>query len=178
FTDHLELDPHIRRIPILLEDLRNHDDEKIQKVVDCDIVVTSFYHLREVQEYLGYLDMPIIGINIEPDVATLVKVARIPQDHKVGIITTSIQFAREIREVLEKLNITFSEIFETTSTNANTVKQLVRKCDAVLVSPKQKNAVKDYAMDGTGVIEFVFTPDRTSINNLKLGIIELKKNLM
>jgi GntR family transcriptional regulator len=178
FTDHLELDPHIRRIPILLEDLRNQKGEKIQKAIDCDIVVTSFYHLREVQEHLGYLDLPIIGINIEPDVATLVKVARIPQAHKVGIITTSLQFGREIKEVLEKLNITFSEILETTSTSANTVKQLVYKCDAVLVSPKQKNAVENYATDGTRVIEFVFTPDRTSINNLKLGILELRKNLI
>jgi GntR family transcriptional regulator len=179
FTNHLELDPHIQRIPILLEDLRNHNKAEIQKTVDCDILVTSFYHLREVQKNYEYLDKPIIGINIEPDVTTLIQVARIPADDTIGIVTTSLQFKKEIREVLQKLNLAFSGILETNSHDNETVKEIVvRKCDTVLVSPKQKSVVQNYARDGTKVIEFVFTPDRTSINNLKLAILELKKGMI
>jgi DNA-binding transcriptional regulator YhcF (GntR family) len=178
FTNHLELDPHIRRIPILLEDIRKQNKAEIQKTVDCDILVTSFYHLREVQKNYEYLDKPIIGINIEPDVTTLIQVARIPADDRIGIVTTSLQFKKEIREVLQKLNLAFSGILETNSHDNETVKEIVRKCDTVLVSPKQKSVVQSYARDGTKVIEFVFTPDRTSINNLKLAILELKKGMI
>jgi len=178
FTNHLELDPHIQRTPILLEDLRKQNKAAIQETVDCDILVTSFYHLREVQKDFEYLDKPIIGINIEPDVTTLIRVARIPSNNTIGIVTTSLQFKKEIREVLEKLNIAFSRVLETNSHKDETVKHIVRQCDAVLVSPKQKKTVQGFARDGTEVIEFVFTPDRTSINNLKLAILELKKGMI
>ena len=177
FTDHLELDPHIQRVPILLEDLRDQNKNMAQKAAHSDIFVTSFYHLNEVQGYLGHLEKPVIGINIEPEVATLIKIARIPFESKVGIVTTSSQFRKEIRDVLGKLHLNFKEIHETNSKNSETVRELVKKCDAVLVSPKQKKKVTEYAADGTTVIEFIFTPDRTSINNLKLAILELKKNL-
>ena len=178
FTDHLELDPHIRRIPVLLEDLRNQDREVMQKVSKSDIFVTSFYHLNEVQEQLEHLNKPVIGINIEPEVATLIKIAKIPSNSVVGIVTTSKKFRKEIKEVLERLDLRFSEIFETNSENRDTIQHLVKKCSAVLVSPKQKKIVLGFANSSTEVIEFIFSPDRTSINNLKVTIFELKKSLI
>jgi GntR family transcriptional regulator len=176
FTDHLDLDPHIHRIPILLDELRNRNEEILDRAARSDIFVTSFFHLKEVQEYLGHLEKPIIGINIEPEVSSLIKVARIPFESTVGIVTTSFQFRKEIRDVLERLGLNFKEIHETNSPKSDVVKKIVQKCDAILVSPKQKKMVTEFARDPSRVIEFVFAPDRTSINNLKLALIELKKN--
>ncbi|KPJ89655.1 MAG: hypothetical protein AMS17_00915 [Spirochaetes bacterium DG_61] len=178
FTDHLDLDPHIQRVPVLLEDLKTHNGEIIGKAAQSDIFVTSFYHLEEVQKCLGHLGKPIIGINIEPEVSTLIKIARIPYESTVGIVTTSPQFRKEIREVLKRLELNFREIHETNAHSKEAIRELVRVCDALLVSPKQKKCVTECARDGTKIIEFVFTPDRTSINNLKLAILELKNNLL
>ncbi len=178
FTDHLELDPHIQRIPILLEDIRNQNNEVMQEVIDSDIFVTSFYHLSEVQEYLGYLEKPIIGINLEPEVDTIVEIAKIPPESTVGIITTSEQFRKEIKEVLEKLNLNFAKILDSNSQNSNTVKKFLNKCNAVLASPKLKKIAKSCASNSTQIIEFIFSPDKTSIKNLKLAILELKKSLI
>jgi GntR family transcriptional regulator len=178
FTDHLELDPHIHRIPVLLEELRKNDSEAMDKIEKSDIIVTSFYHLGEIQEYFNSTEKPIIGINIEPEVSTLITIAKIPPSSTVGIVTTSYQFLKEVKEVLDRLELHFSELMETHSKDEAKLRQLVKRCDAVLVSPKQKRTVEQYADTGTKVIEFVFSPDRTSINNLKLAILELKKNLV
>ncbi len=176
FTDHLELDPHIHRFPILLESLRKQDDNIMQEAANNDIFVTSFYHLDEVYKYLGFLGKPIIGISLEPEVKTIIKIAQIPPGSVVGIVTTSKKFISIIKEILDDLDFHFSKILETNSKKSETVKQLVRKCDAVLVSPKRKKAVISYTEKSTTVIEFVFTPDRTSINNLKVALLELKNN--
>ena len=176
FTDHLELDPHIHRFPILMEDLRKQDDEIMQEAVNNDIFVTSFYHLDEVYKYLGFLGKPIIGINLEPEVKTIIEIAKIPPESVVGIVTTSKKFISIIKEILDDLDLHFSKTLETNSKRSETVKRLVRKCDAVLVSPKRKKAVISHVKKSTRVIEFVFTPDRTSINNLKVALLELKNN--
>jgi len=48
------------------------------------------------------------------------------------------------------------------------------RCDALLVSPQRRQQASEAARPGTEVIEFVFTPDRTSVNNLKVALLELE----
>jgi len=178
FTDHLELDPHIHRLPVLLDDLVKQKAEAIAKISKSDILVTSFHHLDEVREYLVHMGKPIIGINLEPEVTTLIEIAKISPESRVGIVTTSAQFGKIIREILKGLDLNFMEILTTNSKDGETVRALVSQCDAVLVSPKRKVMVKDYTANKIKVIEFVFTPDRTSINNLKVALLELKKSFI
>ncbi|MBA7687134.1 hypothetical protein ES703_95594 [subsurface metagenome] len=175
FTDHLELDPHIHRVPVVLEDLNKQNKETMQEIAGSDLILTSFYHLNEVHEHLNHLGKPIIGINLEPEVKTIIEIAKVPSDNTVGIVTTSKRFIKIIKDILEELNLDFSRILETNSNRDETIKRIVRKCDAVLVSPKRKQIVSNYSKDNTKVIEFCFTPDRTSINNLKVALLELKK---
>ena len=93
----------------------------------------------------------------------------------MGIITTSKTFVEIIKEILKDLKLIFKEVIESNSKDEETIRQLVQKCDAVLVSPRRKNVAMKYANEHTKVIEFVFTPDRTSINNLKVMLLEVKK---
>jgi GntR family transcriptional regulator len=174
FTDHLELDPHIRRRPILLGDLRSGREETLAEAAASDIIVTSFYHVNEVQERLAHLGRPIVGINLEPEVGTLIRIAKIPREAAVAIVTTSEDFRSIIREVLETLDLRFARVLETTSRGEEEVRGIVGACDAVLVSPQRRPQVAGLVREGTPVIEFVFTPDRTSINNLKVALLELQ----
>jgi GntR family transcriptional regulator len=178
FTDHLELDPKIIRSPILLQDLYEQKKSIIQKLESADIFVTSFYHVDEVTKYLDYLKKPIIAINLEPVISTIIEIAKIPPNSKVSIITISERFKKEIKNVIEKNGFEFSKIYETHSKNKESIKQMVKKSDAVLVSPGRRSIVEEYVKENTKIIEFMFTPDRTSINNIKVAIIELKKSLI
>jgi GntR family transcriptional regulator len=174
FTDHLELDPHIHRFPVLLEDLKREDPATMAAVRKCDIIVTSFYHMDEVQKRLAHLGRPIVGISLEPEIGTIIRIAKIPRERTVGIVTTSDRFRRIIRDVLGELGLSFAGLLETSSTSRQSIKRLVERCDAVLVSPKRRQLVEQLAAPGREVIEFMFTPDRTSINNLKVALLELK----
>ncbi len=178
FTNHLELNPNIKFNPVLLEDLTKQNKTIIKEIESSDIVVTSFYHLDEVHKHLDHLDKKIIGINLEPEVSTIVEIAKIRPDSVVGIFTTSKTFMEIIKEILKDLKLHFKEVLESSSKDEGTIEQLVHKCDAVLVSPRRKKVVTSCINKDTKVIEFVFTPDRTSINNLKVTLLEVKKSLI
>jgi GntR family transcriptional regulator len=175
FTEHLELDPHIQRCPVLLADIRSKQADKLDEIRRADIIVTSFYHLDEVRQDFQHMAKPIIGINLEPEVKTLIEIAKIPPRNTVGIVTSSEQCRKEIKEILENSNISFAELLETNSKSIQTIQPIVRQCQAVLVSPRQKEIVEQCVKPGTKVIEFVFSPDKTSINNLKVALLDLKK---
>jgi GntR family transcriptional regulator len=174
FTDHLELDPNIRRIPVLLDDLKGGDAEILDSLAASDIIVTSFYHVNEVRERLSGLGRPIVGISLEPEINTIIRIAKIPEEATVGIVTTSEDFRAIIREILESLGLRFGRILETTSRDEEEVRQVVGQCRALLVSPQRRQQVTEMAGGGAEVIEFVFTPDRTSVNNLKVALMELQ----
>ncbi len=178
FANHLELNPNINLIPVLFDELNKQSDDIMKEIKSSDIVVTSFYHLDEVHKLLDHLEKKIIGINLQPEISTIVEIAKIQPDSVVGIITTSKTFIEIIKEILKELNLNFKELLESNSKDEKTIKQLVHKCDAVLVSPRRKNVVTGCATEQTKIIEFVFIPDRTSINNLKVTMLEVKKSLI
>ena len=173
FTEHLDIDPHIQRVPVLLDDLRDRSKEAFKKVRGADIIVTSFYHLDEVRKYFAHMRKPIVGINLEPEVTTLIEIAKIDPNRTVGIVTSSLQCRKEITEILVHTNLYFKTLLQTNSSDPDEIDNLVKNCSAVLVSPHQKELVQKRAYPGTKVIEFVFSPDKTSINNLKVAILEL-----
>ena len=175
FTEHLDIDPHIQRVPVLLDDLRARSKDALNKVRGADIIVTSFYHLDEVRKYFAHMKKPIVGINLEPEVRTLIEIAKIDPSRTVGIVTSSLQCRKEITEILLTTNIHFSTLLQTNSSDPDEIGKLVKSCSAVLVSPHQKELVQKRAYPGTKVIEFVFSPDKTSINNLKVAILELTR---
>jgi GntR family transcriptional regulator len=176
FANHLELDPSIHHIPVLLSDFIENIVQTSKKINDCDMVITSFYHLSEVKSFLVNYDKPIIGINLEPEMSTIVEIAKVVPDSVIGIVTTSTRFLNIVKDILSDLDLKFREVLETNSDDEETIHRLVQKCDTVLVSPKRKKVVEKYVKPTTKVIEFVFTPDRTSISNIKVAILELKKN--
>ena len=174
FTDHLDLDPHLHRIPVLLGDIQKAKKETLEALAGSDIVVTSFYHVDEVRERLEQLGKPIVGISLEPEINTIIRIAKIPKESTVGLVTTSEGFRAIIREILANLDLRFARILETTSRSQEVVRELAEQCDALLVSPRRRQQVSEVARQGAEVIEFVFTPDRTSVNNLKVALLELQ----
>jgi GntR family transcriptional regulator len=178
FTEHLEIDPQIQRSPILLDDIRQKKKEVMNNVRNADIIVTSFYHLDEVRKTFSYVKKPIVGINLGPEVRTLIEIAKISPESTVGIVTSSQQCRKEITEILENTNIHFDTLLQTNSSDPYEIDNLVKRCSAVLVSPHQKELVQKQVQPETKVIEFVFSPDKTSINNLKVAILELKRDIL
>ncbi len=180
FTEHLELDPSIHRTPLLLTELQEGialgHKPVTELVKNCDLILTSFYHLREVTEIVYGWEKPIIGINLEPEISTIIEIAKIPPESAVGIITSSSRFLQIIKEELQKLNFSFSRLLETTSQDEETVMRLAERCTTLLVSPRQKHIVERMLRPDQKVIEFIYTPDRTSINNIKAAVLELRNS--
>ena len=176
FSNHLELDPSIETVPILLDELEEDPNGTREKLLKCDLILTSFYHMSEVSDFVENLEKKVIGINLEPEIATIVELAKISPDSRLGIVTTSNRFKNIVKEIIGSLGLSFKDIVETNTRDEEKIHRLVSNCDTVVVSPRQREVVEKYVNAGIKIIEFVFTPDRTSINNIKFALLELQRN--
>ncbi len=86
--------------PCCSGDLQAAKKETLEALAASDIVVTSFYHVEEVRGRLASLGKPIVGISLEPEMGTIIRIAKIPKESTVGLVTTSEDFRAIIREIL------------------------------------------------------------------------------
>jgi DNA-binding transcriptional regulator YhcF (GntR family) len=175
FSEHLRIDERISIQPILLRKLS--DPAVRRKVENADLIVTSFYHYAEVHKQLANRRDRIMGVGLRPEMRTLVKIARLKEDAVVGIMITSEEFYAEVYQILAKSGITFKDILRTSSKKPQDMKAFIKKVDAVITSPTRYAAVRKAAGRGKKIIEFIYTPDEASANNLNIMLLENKGNI-
>ena len=174
FSEHLFLDPGAMITPVLLGDIRDRPDEMLPGLRSADMVVTSFYHMEELEDLLSDGGPPLVGINLQPEMSTIVKIARIRPEARVGVVAASRQFLAEIGNTLLKMDVDAGRVEETVDTDAMKLRRFVDAVDALIVSPSRRKEIEALAAD-RDVVEFLFAPDEASVNNIRVALVELKQ---
>ena len=57
-----------------------------KRLCEADLVVTSFFHIEELERMMPGESSPLTGMNLRPEMSTIVKIARIAPDTQVGMV--------------------------------------------------------------------------------------------
>lgn len=170
FTRELELGSGVYIHPLLLADLRAAPEEASERLGRMDLVVTTFYHQDEVRE-LGVPADKILGIALEPDVASIVRIARVPRTSTLPVVCLSPSFGRSITEALAAAGLSFAAMPVITTRSSEELLPALGDAGTVVVSPGRKKDVEAVVPAGTEIVEFVFHPDAGSITMLKAALL-------
>ncbi|GAB4262681.1 GntR family transcriptional regulator [Thermincola ferriacetica] len=174
FSKELHLGYGVSIVPVLLEDFRSRTKDVNEKLSSTELIITTFFHLQEVKSLMADKSKEVIGIALNPQLETIVKIARIPAGKKLGIICLSTTFTEKVRNSLRQAGIDHLKIQTTTTKNESELKEFLSQVDVVVVSPNRKKEVIPMAPRGKPVIEFRYLPDTGSVNVVKTALIELK----
>ncbi len=176
FSKKLELGTGIHIIPILIDEMYNHPENFISKIDNADLVVTTFFHLQEVQEFLKDKDKKIIAIALDPQIETMVNIARVASpEMRIGLVCLTQKFAERVFKSIKYAGIKYKSINYTTTHDNKKLQEFLSKRDILVVSPGRKKEVQDIIGRSTPLIEFMYIPDKGSIDTLKKTIFEIKK---
>ncbi|MBN2212175.1 MAG: GntR family transcriptional regulator [Sedimentisphaerales bacterium] len=175
FTKHLVLDAAVEIIPLLLKDIRANPQNALSIMRSADIVVTSFYHIEEMETLIADNTVPIVGIYLQPEMSTIVNIARISETAKIGLLAASPQFLAEIRKTLAKMNIEDRRIREFYEhDNKKKLRHFIESVDTLIVSPSRKKDII-VAEGRKDIIEFLFAPDKGSANIIRAALMDLRQ---
>lgn len=160
--------------PVLLDDLRDLQKNDLQYVESADLVVTTLFHYDEVQELLGFR-REILAIALDPELETVVKIARIPPSKRVGLICRSDNFAGKVLYSLKQAGLDELDIQSTIVTEPTAIADFVSVIDVAIVSPSRRREVETQCKKRQEIVEFVFTPDNASVNLLRAALAELRR---
>lgn len=174
FAKELELGSGVHIRPMLIEDFAQVTGEQIDLLHATDLIVTTFFHLEQLRSLIPERAHEVIGIALDPDIATMVKVARLPRQ-PLGLVCISDLFAERVQKSLQIAGLDFPEIHVVTSRRRDDVAKVLEKVDAVLVSPGRRRDVERLLSRPIEIIEFIYRPDEGSVNMLRSALVDKKE---
>lgn len=177
FARQLALDAGVAITPLVLSEIRE-DLNYVQAIAaEVDLVVTTFFHQEEVLSLMPDAQR-VLAIALDPQLETIVQIARIPRDQRLGLICLSANFADKVVNSIRSAGIDYLPVECTMSMEEETVQQIIERSDVLLVSPGRRREVQKLCPEGKEVIEFVYRPDQASVNLLKAALLEYECHYM
>ncbi len=177
FVKDLQLEAGVSVVPILLKDLKLSPETYRSELKDVGAIVTTFFHVGEIKELLGELNIDIIPIALELQLESVVKIARFPAGANVGLVCISDNFANKFFNSLKKAGINHINFTYTTATSEKELISFVNSVDEVVSSPGRKKHIRPLVGEDKHIGEVIFKPDHASLNLLKSTLLDLKQNV-
>lgn len=175
FSKGLELGTGIAIMPILIDEIYQKPDEFKERLKSIDLVVTTFFHFDEVKNYLSDQKQRVLAIALDPQMETMVNIACLSsKDKKIGLVCITDKFAQRVFQSIRKAGIKCLSFKFATSNSKDELKKFLADLDIIITSPGRKKEVEKLIFPQTPLIEFIYVPDKGSINMLKLAILDLK----
>jgi DNA-binding transcriptional regulator YhcF (GntR family) len=174
FSKQLTQSTNMNVIPLTLSDLRNMDKNTIETIEKSQVIIATFNHVNEVSDLTRVFGKEVLGIAINADLETIVKIARYPRETRFGFLCISEEFMFKIRGALEKAGLGNIDIEYSNSVEESEIKRIVSNSDVVIVSPGRYKDVLQYSGEKKEIIQFLYSLDDGSVKALKSQIIELK----
>lgn len=160
--------------PVILDDLRDRGSLAWSAVKSADLVVTTFFHYDEVQALLDN-SRDVLAIALDPELETIVKIARIPPDKRIGLICRSDNFAGKVTSALAQAGLDALAIEFCTTAREDVLSEFLSHLDVAVVSPGRRREVEAYCTKRQHIIEFVFKPDAASVNLLRAALADVRR---
>ena len=177
FAHEIELGSGVTVEPLLLEDLETATEHAVRTIEQAELIVTTYYHLAEVRALLPNRHRDILGIALDPLVDTIVQIARLPKEHRVGLVTLSEKFAESVKKSISESGIPGLSLVRLSARTDEQIREAIRPYSVLVVSPGRKSQIEALVHDDNKeVIEFIYRPDQGSINLLKNALLRIRSH--
>lgn len=174
FSKQLSQSTNMNVIPLTVNDLRNMDKDTRSTIEKSQVIIATFNHVNEVNELISDFGKEVLGVAINADLGTIVKIARYPEGTKFGFICLSEEFMFKVRGALENAGLSNVDIEYSNTTDENEIKKIVHKSDVIIVSPSRYKDVIVHMKEQKEIVQFLYSLDDGSVKALKSRIVELK----
>jgi GntR family transcriptional regulator len=168
-----DLGQNVASIPFFISELREEPVRIKNALSKADIIVTTPFHIEEVEEFIKGMNKDVIDMILEPKMDTIIRLARIKAGTKLGLVCQSNNFAMEVNRSLKSIGLDNLKLQFTIEVGEELDKFLADK-EFIITSPHRYKEIKSKVKTGKETISFDYSPDRGSINMLKTALFDIK----
>lgn len=162
--------------PLTINDLKRMDDHARETLETSQVIIATFNHVIEVARLTREFKKEVLGVAINADLGTIVRIARYPSATKFGVVCISEEFMFKIQRSLEDAGLENINIDYTNSADKVDINNMIEKSDVIIVSPGRYNDVKSLN-DSKEVVKFIYSLDEGSVKALKSRLVEINMEI-
>ncbi|GAA0123768.1 MAG: winged helix-turn-helix transcriptional regulator [Clostridium argentinense] len=174
FSKQLTKNSNMNVIPLTVGDLEEMSEQTESIVEQCQVMIATFNHVNEVKNSIRNMDKEVLGVAINPNLESIVKIARHPADSKFGFICLSEEFIFKMKSALEGAGLGDLKVDYSNDLEDDKVSQIIEESDVLIVTPGRYKDVSKLNLQNKEIIEFSYSLDNGSVKALKSKIIEIK----
>lgn len=174
FSEEIREITKMNTIPFTLKQIHDMDEETIDRLNRCQIIISPFNHANEVNQLLHGMEKEVLGVATGLNLESIVRIARHPIDTKFSFICLSDEFIFRIESALDKAGIGDLKVKYFNGKDEIKLKEAIDYADVLIVTPARVNEVHKLNIDNKELIEFSYIIDSESIKMLKSKIVETK----
>lgn len=174
FSSQLNKISGVRVDALTINNLQENTIDIEEKLQRAQVIITTFNHVNEVSNLIKNQDKEVFGVAINPNLGTIVKIARYPEKTKFGFICISKEFMFKVKGALEDAGLNNINITYSNSKDSNEIQNIIDLSDVIIVSPGRNKEVNRLNKDNKEIIEFLYDLDNDSVKALKSKFMELK----
>jgi len=161
-------------IPFTLTDLEKMSEDTKDKLSTCEVIISPFNHVNDVDGFLKGFNKEILGVAVSPNLESIVRIARHPSGTKFTFICLSEEFIFKIKSALDNAGLSDLSVEYFSITEEAKLKHIIDKSEVLIVTPGRYKDVCKLNHENKELIEFSYNLDSTSVKALKSKIVELK----
>ena len=172
FSRQIEAGTNLKCDPLTIQDLIEMSDETRLTLYNAKVIVSTFNHVPEIMEYVKDFNKTILGVAINPDLKTIVRIARYPKATRFAFVSISMEFMEKVRASLEGSGLDDLDVVYTNTQDPERLEELMQDRDIILVSPGRYRDVNRY-VEAERILPLLYNLDDGSLKTLKQRLLEL-----
>lgn len=165
---------NIDTIPLTIDDLKEMNEETIDKLNKSEVVIAPFNHVNEISNIIDKYNKEILGVSINLDLELIVKIARHSADTKFLFVCLSEEYMLKTKAILERSGLGDLSVEYFNDTDDKKLKKAIDEADVLIATPAREKEVYKLNKYKKELIKYSYILDIGSVKALKSKLLELK----
>lgn len=173
FSTELKKQLHIRVDPILVEDFAKAVEKDLESLRRYGLIVTTFYHIREVQSLLEASGMEVVALMVDTSLETLMRLTSLPEGTPVGVACTTWAGAENMKLSVQRAGLKHLRVITGCGAEKDSLLKMMGEASVIVCSSLVERKIRALAPKGQEIIVDNKRIDKAGIEMLRSRLTEI-----
>jgi GntR family transcriptional regulator len=158
---------------MLVDELKTEAQTNRDSFKRYDVIVTTFYHIREVQALLAETGIETVALMVDTSLETLMRLTSLPDGTKVGVACTDLTGSENMKLSIQRAGLNHLQVILGCGEDQASLSKMIAKASVVVCSSLIENKVRACAPEDKEIIVDHRRLDKAGIEMLKSRLAEI-----
>jgi hypothetical protein len=141
--------------PMLIQDFKSLVERSPESVNRYDVIVTTFYHIKDVQTALAGTGKEAVGLMLNTSLDALMRLTALPANTVVGVACVDPAGSENLKLSIEQAGLTHLKLIMGCGADPESVRNMIEKASVVLCSSFVEEPIRAMTQSGKEIIQLI-----------------------